>query len=237
MKNSLSQLFHQPGRRGIKTNKGCQGDLQRDLLRDPEIRLRKRYELRRSDCHRNQSNSVVERYLSAHVGKSWDAVYSEICRASRGNQLLRNELLDKVDRLVEQHVVLIDGQPYDSIGLKIVGRFSPFWVHPVTGILMASTLRPRRRYMPRKQFRQIAIDNNHRLVLVCDLWFVVTFAPIPTDETQIERDILLNEPTSSKRVGIITREWDAKVYAASKRQANKREIKRFATSSDKSISD
>jgi hypothetical protein len=228
MKDNLLQKYHRPGSHGIKKLKSIHRELQRDLRLDPESKPIHRSELRHSYRYRCQSRATVWRYLEAQVGKSWDEIYSQI-RHAKGSGLLEKEFLDEVKRLVEQHVVLIDGEPYDSTGLEITASCSPVWVHPLTNILMASPNVPlTRRSEPEKRFCQVFIDQTHRLVMLNDSWFEVTYAPLPNNE-QVERDILLNEPTSKKRVSFITAEWGADIYAVSKRQANKREIKRFVT--------
>lgn len=228
MRHDMTKVFHEPGRRGCTINKGNQRDLQRDPTELPT-----RQSMHRDwDRGRDEAYSPLRRYLRSQVGRRWDAVYSDICHVTKVGSLPHKELLDALDWMVEQHVQIIDGQPHDEHGHKISGDFAPIWIHPETGIVMKSPGRPRRRYKHRTHFKQFAIDDSHKLVLVNDLWFAVNFTTVPESwpdipERDIPRDILLHEPALRSSVGKFKREWGADIYAISKRSANSREIKRI----------
>lgn len=118
-------------------------------------------------------------YLAKQVGRPWNEVYSEICGTSGDvRNRIKFDLRQKLDNLVETNVIMVDGKPIDPSG-RFSSLWSPFWVHPDTGVLMKSPERTRRnRYRGwYKDFKQVPIDATHKYVEIDGLWYIITFAP------------------------------------------------------------
>jgi hypothetical protein len=58
----------------------------------------------------------LRRFLISNVGRPWDAVYSEICEATRRGFPVREHFLSHVYQYVERSVTLLDGIPCHGSG-------------------------------------------------------------------------------------------------------------------------
>ncbi len=116
-------------------------------------------------------------YLAKQVGRRWDDVFSEICANNDYRSQSQFDLRQKVGHMVETNVILIDGEPYDSTGVYSIW-YNNFWVHPETGVLMASSEKKRRGcHGWRTEYKQVPIDATHKYVEIAGVWYIVTFAP------------------------------------------------------------
>jgi len=244
MRNDMTKIFHEPGRNLTSRSK-------RRTTLDIEATFEP---MRRTTGASDHNYSPLRRYLTSQVGKPWNIVYSDICRSSP-RRYTGQQLRDAVSYLVERDVQMIDGKPFDMNSLPITSNFSKVWVHPDTGILMRSpnATKPRPRYTPERTFEQIDIDQLHKLVLVNGIWFEVTFAVVPETIAEVavpvkafladaavpvtvyEKkpvvpvDILLDRAAVRFHGQAVTfaQQWGAEIYAISKRQAGKAQIKRY----------
>jgi hypothetical protein len=94
----------------------------------------------------NENLAPLRRFLQQRVGRSWDAVRSEICAVIAPRSAVQKHVLDHVAEMVEQNVVMIDGRPHLAAAWGSrrdqrlpVGRhrFYAFYVCPMTRTLRA----------------------------------------------------------------------------------------------------
>ncbi len=182
----------------------------------------------------------LHRHLRSQVGRSFDDVYSQLCRASDQRPFFRRELDGTIASLVDTGVRLVDGEPFDSMGRYPIS--SGLWVHPDTGKLMLQPRAPRIYYKPKPRFEQLDIDESTKLVRVKGIWYVVAFKPLPEWVTyrchSPERyapkryDIVLCEEVcysysnAEFDQSACKLEWGREIYADSKQAAGKRLIRR-----------
>lgn len=99
----------------------------------------KRYgwEVRESGYYGNP----LSRYLQANAGRPWNDVYSEICHTFVGKAAWRHR--QQLDWMIDLHVQLIDGKPYDMNGRELYSwrTHGSYYVHPDTGILSEAPYR------------------------------------------------------------------------------------------------
>ena len=187
---------------------------------------------------RGLSLKPLRRYLTSQVGRVWDDVYSDLCGdATIGGGELVYEMRRWIDFIVELNVQMIDGKPYTDRGFEISGcGWRELWVHPETGILMMSEKRRYRYRRPRKIFEQHDLGNGRRAVKLNGIWYEVELKPIPTAPENHEDcpvDVIFGEKVIRhsrywhEGIGKFKAEWGSAVYAASKLQMNKREIRRL----------
>jgi len=244
MRQDMTKVFHEPGRQKSGWNKrnGTKCSAQRHGLES----IPNHEPIRRDwDSGSAESYGPVRRYLLSCVGRLWNDVYSEICQSVKVNNLPGYNLHQVIDRMVAKHVHMIKGEAYDDGGARVSGSYRPVWVHPDTGILMGSPkpVYKNTAYRSTRVNEQVEIDPLHKLVKIKDLWFEVTFAPLPepkivsaaaegalkTLADPLPRDIVMdwiasNQKTTAKK---FVSEWGAEIYAVSKQQAGKRTIKRY----------
>jgi hypothetical protein len=236
MRDDMTKIFHEPGRNGGSRGSGRGSKRNKRAIADGV-----NFEPMRRDRDRERSSSYapLRHYLLSQVGRPWNEVFSDITHSTRSTSLTAQEVREAVDDMVEKCVHLIDSVPHDERGYAITYRgWSPVWVHPETGLLMRSPEMPRRRSTRKPTFEQIDIDASSKLVKIENLWFVVSFEPLPSalNPDEPERDIVLKLPASNGYTGwrgvsgTFRREWGGNVYAVSKRAANKKEIKQFVKS-------
>lgn len=167
----------------------------------------------------------LRRFLRSKVGQPWNDVYSELCHQLDSSTMAGQHVLDHVHHYVEQHVELIDGIPYQKsrrqYRLAQWGRFQ-LYVHPETGILCDAKESVSQAIAPSLQPKQhldiIELDRFHQYHRINDLWYLITYREVPA--TGIVFDVL----NRARITGIASRYSDW-VYAAHKRQCNKREIR------------
>ncbi len=194
---------------------------------------------------RRQKYGVLRKYVASQVGRLWTDVYSEVCKQMDARNPAQKEIREGIKRYVDEDVVVIDGVPHDRTRNW---RVQGVWVHPDTGILMPPPVKPRfvptpeqlaerkRRKRANWQFEEYKIDATHRLVhfdRYDEGWFIVTLKPMPASEpadySNWPRDVL-----SCCMFGNYDdflrdqhRTWGEAVYAADKRPASKRSIKKY----------
>lgn len=86
----------------------------------------------------------IEGWLRKNVGRPWDDVFSEACAIASLDGTVRRHLRTHVDGLVEQDVVMRDGEPgtYGWGGwrsLRPYSAYTRFYVCPRTGLLRSIT--------------------------------------------------------------------------------------------------
>jgi hypothetical protein len=167
----------------------------------------------------------LRRFLKSKVGKPWNEVYSELSQRLDASTMAGRHVLDHVWRYVEQHVELIDGvpyrKPYYGSQIKLVGyRYTSFYVHPETGILclVKNTSRQQKVSEPTDV---VMIDKYYQYCKLNDIWYLVTFEDFPPPPTKYVTDVIRGFIDRDSAMSVRGR----RIYAVSKRQCNKRQIK------------
>ena len=155
----------------------------------------------------------LRRWLFSKVGQHWDDIYSELCQRIDKRTTTGQRFFSHLWDCVEPDFGLIDG--------AIVSRYysnvsrHPFYIHPDTGILCAVKKPPRE--PAKKSDDCIVIDNYHEYRKLSDVWYLVTFENIP-------QGVAVRDVISGQTVQLAS--WQReRIYAASKRQCSKKEIK------------
>ncbi|MBO1345996.1 MAG: hypothetical protein EBE86_000675 [Hormoscilla sp. GUM202] len=116
--------------------------------------------------------------------------------------------------------MLIDGEPYQKSYQSFRSKFK-FFVHPDTGILCrVKDFSKKQKQLSQKEVDRLGIDDYHQYRKLDGLWFAIAFADLPPMEKPM--DILLKaylDPLTARKV------YGSPVYAVSKQQCNKKELK------------
>ncbi|HXA51793.1 MAG TPA: hypothetical protein VNV86_15860 [Candidatus Acidoferrum sp.] len=104
-----------------------------ELDNDEQVDDRPDHIRRRSQIGRNSNKSPLEHFLACRVGRPWDAVWSEICAATRNS--LGRKIRHLVDCAVDRDC-WIEGRTVmtrccSGLPIKVRG----FYVHPRSGLL------------------------------------------------------------------------------------------------------
>lgn len=178
----------------------------------------------------NEHLSPLKRFLEKQVGRPWDHVFAEICQHLRVDSVIQGHVRDHIDDFVETQVIEIDGvlchgQGW-SRGRPLQSRFgAKLYVCPRTGLLRKVK---KRKIVRKKQPRdEVVTDGDDRQYrLINGIWYEVTLRPI-TVEAATSRDHVLRMPVNSISRGQLLKTYGAAVYAARRRQLNKKEIRRL----------
>ncbi len=185
----------------------------------------------------------LRRYLRAQVGRLWNDVFSDVCHTFQGAVTNGERLSNYIDWDVELNIRVreSDGELITERGYTVGGN--TLFVHPETGILTLSPTSTRRRWKNKPRYEMVVIDNEHKLVNIDGLWFVVSLATIPGAEVS-ERpfDVVLGRTAFAEDIKYsydndFHRTWGGCRYASQKRQANSREIRRLVKNDDTASGD
>jgi hypothetical protein len=118
---------------------------------------------------------------------------------------------------------MIDGELYSKsyrwYRIPLDGSYRDrFYIHPETGILCAVKKVPRKQKQKQQQTDLVIVDDYHQYHKLNEIWYLISFEDFPPSPTDYVRDVLK---------GVIHRSAirGRKIYAARKRQCNKKEIR------------
>jgi len=231
----MMKVIAEPARSGssYRIAKGEKVRLQRDGI-DAVLHegMGQRWNFDERNSTRNHLNAL-RRYLRKQVGRRWDTVYSDICHNAPKGSFLGNHVRELVADEVHDRVTISGDEMYGRRGWKVYT--GDLYVCPETNILKvhnADEQRKRYRYHRRPELEMIGVDETHKYVNIDGLWFFVTLSDIPGAEvTERPCDVVFKESVFA--VGEkdrlyhnrITRIWNGRLYASTKRQANSREVR------------
>ncbi|MEO0987486.1 MAG: hypothetical protein AAFY20_18340 [Cyanobacteria bacterium J06639_14] len=167
----------------------------------------------------------LRRFLRSHTGQPWDNVYSKLCHQLNTQTLAGQHVLSHLWDYVIRHTEIIEGVLYEK---PEWGRFRPlegayydrFYVHPETGILcIVEKKRRQRQIRPRTDV--LDIDAYHQYHKLNEIWYRVKFADFPAAIADTVDDILHGPVSYQNAISLAGR----RVYAVSKKQCNKKEIR------------
>jgi hypothetical protein len=172
--------------------------------------------------------SPLRRFLRLRRGQPWSQVYSELCQRLDHSTMTGQHVLDHVKDYVEEHVEFINGIPYSkSRSWKNRLDWSyhdQFYVHPETGILCLAKPSVPQPKKPSVQPDYVTIDDYHQYRKIDGIWYHMTFENFPpTDEVYD----LLKGKLQRKNAATVRAQ---PIYAARKRQCNKREVRSIQNS-------
>lgn len=174
---------------------------------------------------------ILENFLCSRLGMSWNEVFSEVCKTNSLDNFNQWQLRSELEELVAQNVTRVGKRLVGPDGCSV---YRDFWVDAKSGVLHAVPEQPRYRYQPQKRFQQIALDAQTKYVCFNEIWFRVSFAPIPTApeapafDCILQKEVQLSEDTRLQRHSCwqSRQEWDAAIYPVSLRQIGKRELRK-----------
>lgn len=174
------------------------------------------------------------RFLRSRVGRPWDGIYSEIRQANDSRSHVQNHTVNHLLLLVERNVQVIDGEVYDDHGYRLNPyRREAFYVHPETGLLCVLKSEPCKPRTVRED--RIVLDESRQYRLLDGIWYEVRFQPAPSSLCVIH-DVVLKKtiyfaPEKISRpyyyYSPLLQSHGSLIVAVSKRQLNKREIRRL----------
>ena len=97
----------------------------------------------------------LRRWLRSQVGRPWDKVYSEACAVIKPDSVVRNHIKFHLLEFVQRHTFMRDGRVWcfsngwdkrELLVEEAASHWSPFYVHPVSGLLLEAALRARVRW-------------------------------------------------------------------------------------------
>ena len=170
--------------------------------------------------------SPLYRWLRSQVGQSWDIVYSQLCQQLDFRTLSGQHILSHVWDFVERDLVIIDDIPYRQSRQDY--PLSPSWrwreqlyIHPDTGILCKVERRAKK--IGRKSDDLVIIDKYHHYRKVDSIWYFAIFTDFPTSTNGCKvKDILQK---AFVNLSMIQKIYGDEIYAVSKKQCSKKEIK------------
>jgi hypothetical protein len=167
----------------------------------------------------------LRRFLRSKVGQPWNEVYSELCQRLDHNTMAGQHVIGHVWDYVERHVEIIDGVVYRKAYRRYQVRLDEsyrdsFYIHPETGILCAVKKVPRKQKKKQEQTDVVIVDDYHQYHKLNEIWYLITFADVSILSTDYVTDVLQG---LIHRSAAIYR--GRRIYAASKRQCNKKEIR------------
>lgn len=119
----------------------------------------------------------LRKFLRSKVGQPWNDVWSEICKNLRNDNVVQNHVRDHVGWDVEQEVVMVDGKPMHAT--KDYGIYSPFYVHPDTGILCETEKGKRRHWNGYPKKFVPGKDEMHQYHVINGVWYEIELADFP----------------------------------------------------------
>ncbi len=166
----------------------------------------------------------LRRFLRSKVGQQWNEVYSELCQRLKTNTMAGQHVISHVWDFVERYVEIIDGKvyrkPYQKYRTLLdTGYGDRFYIHPETGILCLVEKAPRKRQRKPKQTDILIVDDTHQYHKINDIWYLITFEDFPPS-TDYVTDVLRGYIHRS-----IATYRGRNIYAASKQQCSKKEIR------------
>jgi hypothetical protein len=236
-------LVEEPRHGGGPSKKNRRGNLPDELL--PKFEGIKRPH----NCRKRFGEHLgpLKRWLRSNVGRPWNDVYGEACEVISGGNPVRTHIWFHMMHMIERYTFMRDGEVWcyryaEEIPISSL-RGHPVWptfyVHPVTGILLAVPERPRKRN--RYQRGQADPHWINPLAIVRQLnglWFECRLQPFPADEARPTRhyDHAERKELSQAEAEVI---YGKSVLCSRKRQLSSKELKRLGlrNGSSRSASD
>lgn len=178
----------------------------------------------------NEHLSPLVRWLQKQCGRNWNEVWSEICEGLSVRNLTSAHVRNHADDFVEKNCIYVEGKLCNSKGLPLNlgwGRWHKFYVDPVDGVLREFGDRPK--YRRKKKLIKNYVEsgkNNFVYYLIDDIWYEIEFKEWNFAWGVFHKVwdfIFCREVIRSECRDF----YGFFVYAAVKRQLNKKEIRQL----------
>jgi hypothetical protein len=181
----------------------------------------------------------LRRWMHSQVGRPWNAVYSEACAVIKPDSVVRAHIKTHLLEFVQRHTFMQDGRVWcfthgwQAGGRPIeqaASRWTPFYVHPITGRLCEVPPRPRRRpheeLRDRRAVTQRWLTKTLLLRRIHGLWFACEMRPFPPEHERGNRpdrfDLAERKQLSGAEASKI---YGQEVYCIAKLQLSRKELK------------
>jgi hypothetical protein len=171
----------------------------------------------------------LRRYLRSKVGHPWNEVHQELCQRLDANTLTGQHVLSHVWQYVERYTEFRDGVLYSKAStwkaqpLKS-HYYDQFYVHPETGILCVlarNAPQPKASRLAQPPIPEIVVlDRLREYRNLAGIWYLITFAPLPSPPQEWVFDVLEGQIRLSDR-----KQMSRARYAIRKQQCSKKEIR------------
>lgn len=175
-------------------------------------------------CYRKGGlmDSAAENFFRKNVGRKWDDVYSEVCAVNDIRSRPKPGIFEYIEYSVNLHPYIDEeGKVW---GGKYMRMLSTFYVHPETGLLLEQKSQRYRRPKPPKD-PVVVVDDYHQYRKDGDIWYLVTFADLDPDDSFSCKDIFEKKVYPVRPNVTAQNQYGSKIYAKSRKQANKKEIR------------
>lgn len=194
----------------------------------------------------NEHLTPLIRFLRSKVGYAWNEVYSEICENISLDSATQRHVRDHVDQMVDQQHVQVGKKIYEKGQSRFSyfgGRYSRFYVDKQGRLQYNSEYGRHRRYPAPKPEFVPGKDEFYQYHLIKGIWYEIELKPTSSIKTRKlyngmlyghAKDMLIEDyiyapkfqPQYALKV-LQDKYGRSDVYGASKRQMNKREIKKL----------
>lgn len=198
-------------------------------------------DIKRPHTHRKHFTDLLgplRRWLQAQLGRPWSDVYSEACAVIKPDSVVRAHIKTHLLELVQRHTFVRDSRiwyftnrwRWEELPVEeAASPWSPFYVHPLTGLLCRAPDRPRRRWRNPAAERRAAvqrwIDDATVLRRLDGCWFECRMAGFPKafakDESPWRYDMAERKLICGSQARAI---YGREVFCVAKRQLSRREL-------------
>lgn len=178
-------------------------------------------------------------YLRQQIGRPWDKVYSELCQHFNKNSVSQSHVLDHVKDYVELKIqYVLKGKkkfPYDTQGVPVYSssdKHFQLFVCPESGILKMAPIRNWRKEYRKSQEkdRPKCIDGKFYMEDSDKIWYELEIEYVPKKEWHlvIAFDVFKKTTVFGSKWNFYNYTYGKECcYAKSKRQLNKKEIRKL----------
>jgi hypothetical protein len=243
-------IVERPRRRKYKSGDAFAARLRNDFDGPMRIGMRAGY----GYLYRNENLVPLRRYLHAQVGRPWDKVYAEICATIDRRNAVQRHIFQHLGQFIATNVDIRDGRLVDMEG-DWHGAFTDvsqaLYVDPRTGLIRRSADRFREARGREDRAREAArldacrrvLDERTRLLQLGGVWFHVVVDTQPTERVvevlfagRLQKRVVrqrhdavlrkeISQATAGERLRCAELYGSSGLYAVSKRQLSKRELK------------
>ena len=243
-------IVERPRRRGTKRVQAGVKRLRDDMEGPDKLAMRVGYEYREL----NENLAPLRRYLHAQIGRPWRKVFSEICGCIDRRHTVQQHVHQHLRDFIAVDVAWRNGVLVDLAEPPTWGRWSirqELYVDPDSGLVRQNKranewrrARDARREREQAEVhaRRRVISEDRQLLLLAGLWFEVVLQKLPNALVThaivkgrrvrqlradsrydvVLRKLVSRERDDEERISIY---GGAELFATSKRQLSKREIK------------
>jgi len=204
-------------------------------LRDPDamprkMGIRKPWVFSGHEKGLNENLAPLFRYLERNAGRPWDAVYSEIRERINMNSAVQMHIWQHVTDYVCQSAEIVQtprGKRFAQLDRSTWRHNAPFVVNPRTGILLKDPdYWSRRKYRPTPKLEAVLRRQGRVFKEIEGIWYELDLVRVSKEiETDafdlVAREYVVRLPKQER----LRLYGDEKIYAASKRQLNTKEIR------------